>query len=278
MDLENDSMFSNNSSGHLLSVRDSDDFANDGSLIQPGHESFHADFYFDQQSIPDISELIEDSSMSTTSVFSQLDPFGYPPTGMPVSNPAQTQKPTEVLEGLTQPGAQDNFPHISALGKIIGVLEEHIQNKQVSIDEIMRINKVCMTKITEIANLEAFKHCKSCTMLVFTAMDLILTLYDTAISEHARSGSDPAPGQPIGSTRGKEVSLQFGVFQFDPEDLVMFRNQIVRHELERCVKVIQGQSTELRNSNDRSTPNIKVHQQLFSVIENRARILASSLR
>lgn len=116
-------------------------------------------------------------------------------------------------------------------------------------------------------------------MLVLTAMDLVVTLYEAGISEDVTSASQSSHPQSIDQTGAQKASLQFGVFQFEPEDHIMFRNQIVRNELERCIQVVQGQSRELRNSSsDGSIPSHKVHQQWFGVIENRARILTSSLK
>ena len=77
----------------------------------------------------------------------------------------------------------------------------------------------------------------------------------------------------------QEASLQFGVFQFDPEDHTMFRNQIVGNELQRCLRMVHEQSSELRSSADAvSAPSYKLQQNWLSVIENRARLLDSSLK
>ena len=247
-----------------------DDFMNDDETMHPRRLSLDSHPSPDQHSIPDMSDLIHDPSIFATSAFGQ-------PNGMHFSSSTQPREITESSGVLHQSNIENIYPHICSLGKIIGLLEGHIQNKATSVDEVMRVNKACMTEIAEIMNTQFFKRCKSCRMLVLTAMDLVITLYELGVSEDIKSTSHSSP-QLTSQARAQKASLQFGVFQFEPEDLAMFRNQIVRNELERCIQVIQGQSSELRTcSSDRSTPSHKVYQNWFSVIESRARVLASSL-
>ncbi|CAD6565533.1 MAG: hypothetical protein ASARMPRED_007313 [Alectoria sarmentosa] len=279
IEASNELAYPNMTSSNVLSERNSDDYTNNLQVIDPGRDPLNADLNFDQYSIPDIFTPVQDTSNSTASVFGGSDFLDYPPTSFHIPSSTQPHKATQLHEASDPPSLPGSFPHISALGKIIGHLEGHIQNKAIGVDEVMRINKTCMTGITEIMNSEVFKSCKSCRMLILTAMDLVITLYEIGVSEDSRSTLQSSQPQSIDRSRTKQASLLFGVFQLEPDDHVMLRNQIVCIELERCIQVIQIQSTELRDSSsDKSMPSHKIHQQWFSVIENRARVLASSLK
>ena len=258
------------SSGNTHAEPDCDDFTIDDQTMRPRRKSSDSHPSPDQHSIPDISGLIHDPPIFATSALGQ-------PNGMHFSSSTRPQEVTERSGLLHQSDLENTYPHIYSLGRIIGLLEGHIQNKTTAVDEVMRVNKACMTEIAEIMNTQFFRRCKSCRMLVLTAMDLVITLYELGVSEDVKSTSQSS-SQSTSRARAQKASLQFGVFQFEPEDHAMFRNQIVRNELKRCIQVIQGQSSELRTcSGDRSTPSHKVHQNWFSVIESRARVLASSL-
>ena len=257
-------------SGNAHAEPNCDDFTNDDQTMHPRRKSLDSYPSPDQHSIPDISDLIDDPSIFATSASGQ-------PNGMHFSSSTQPQEVTEPSGVLHQSNTENTYPHIYSLSRIIGLLEGHIQNKATAMDEVMRVNKACMTEIAEIMDTQFFRRCKSCRMLVLTAMDLVITLYELGVSEDVKCTSHSS-SQSTSQARAQKASLQFGVFQVEPEDHAMFRNQIVRNELERCIQVIEGQSSELRTcSGDRSTPSHKVHQNWFSVIESRARILASSL-
>ena len=255
------------SSGNAHTEPSCNDFMNDDQTIHPRRMSLDLHPSPDQHSVPDISDLIHDPSILTTSALGQ-------PNDMHFSSPTQSQEVTDPPGFLNQFDLKNIYPHIRSLGKIIGLLEGHIQDKATAVDEVMRVNKACMTEIAEIMNTQFFQRCRSCRMLVLTAMDLVITLYELGVSEDIKSTSHSSSQ----CANAQKASLQFGVFQFEPEDHAMFRNQIVRNELERCIQMIQGQSSELRTCpSDKSTPSHKIHQNWFSVIESRARVLASSL-
>ena len=279
IELDNASNFLNMTSDNPLSERNHGGLINNGQVPQSGQDLLDPDLNFDQYGIPDIRDSIQDLSQSNALLLGQSGLSDYSPTGIRISGPSQAGNPAELLEVFEVSDLRDEFPYISALGTIIGLLEGHLQNKATAIDEVMRVNKECMTKIVVIMNSEVFKRCKSCRMLILTALDLVITLYEKGVSEDVRSAPQSSRPQLIDHTGAEKATLQFGVFQFDPEDLAMFRNQIVRNELERCIQMIQGQCTEFGSRlSVASTPSHKVYQQWVSVIENRARILASSLK
>ncbi|KAI4150176.1 MAG: hypothetical protein LQ341_001164 [Variospora aurantia] len=192
------------------------------------------------------------------------------------ANSSQASKVTELLETFDQPGFRVRYPQVAELARTIGLLEELLQSRAATIDEVLRVNKFCMAVLGGIMKSEFFKDCKSGRMMILTTIDLMITLYETGVAEDTTQTCKPAT---IEEASPRKVSLQFGNFQFEPEDHVMLRNQIVRNELQRCIQMIQDQSSELRDtSTDESAPIHEVHQKWLSVLSNRARILSSSLR
>lgn len=189
---------------------------------------------------------------------------------------SQASKVTELLAAFDQPGFRDKYPQVGDLAKTIGLLEELLQSKVVTIDEVLRVNRFCMTVVGRIMKSDYFRDCKSCRMMILTAVDLMISLYESGIAEDTTQTCKP---QSVDQTSPQKASLQFGIFQLEPEDHIMFRNQIVRNELQRCVQMIQDQSSEFRDtSSDRTAPNDEVHRKWLSALSNRARSLSSSLR
>ena len=235
-----------------------------------------SDLNFDLYPVPNLSTPIQDVPDATTTTPEQTSLPSCPRATAQVSSPAQLAHANEMLKAFDHAGLEDSFPHVSALGRIIKLLEGHIQKRNTAIDEIMRVNKTCVTEITEIMNSEAFKPCNSCRMLIMTAMDLVMMLYETGVSEVVTAVSRSA--RPDKCIPAQKASLQFGVFQVEPEDYVKFRNQVIQNELERYIQAIQSQGAEFRSySTSGPLASNKLHQQWFHLIENRARALASSL-
>ena len=264
---------------HGLSSRDEDNICSTNFATDFEYELTDADLVFDQRSIPHMSGLLQDPLLSPTPNCESPRMSGIPRDGVRTTLSNSTEEvpkePRSQEPNLSH--SLERFPHILALCKIIAVLEEHIYSEASSIDEVMRVNKTCMTQMVEIMDSE-LNHCKSFRMLVLTAMDLVLTLYDATISENVKSTSQLSQTPSQTNLDARSVSLQFGSFQFDAEDMVTSRNQIIRNELDRCVKVIQERGTELCSpSAGSSRPDDKIQQQLFAFVENRARRLAISL-
>ena len=224
---------------------------------------------------PDLSNAHQTASVNAGTAIAAADTQDTVHNARPILPP----KVTELLGSFDQPGLLDKYPHVSSLAKVIGHLEELLQNRATTIDEVLRLNKFSMSVISGIMQADFFKNCKCCRMLILTAMDLVITLYEAGVAEDPRSASQPGQTQGIEKNAVQEASLQFGVFQFDPEDHTMFRNQIVGNELQRCIRMVHEQSSELRSSGDAvSAPSHKLQQNWLSVIENRARLLDSSLK
>lgn len=182
------------------------------------------------------------------------------------------------------------FPYLLPIINIIATTEAHLQRASIPIDEAMCTNKACMSQISRTMEDEEFIKCNSCSLLIATAMQMVITLYEKALftSDHANSGSrkhnrDPYSGMMLtGSPQlamsssmpttinntstsnssnndqqhlvssfsarrtssNRMPSLQFGVFQFEPEEPLYFRNQIIRKELQRCIEIFRACHTD----------------------------------
>ncbi|MCJ1251407.1 hypothetical protein MMC30_008640 [Trapelia coarctata] len=182
--------------------------------------------------------------------------------------------PQNLLPGSSRRKPQ--YPHVAALSQIIALLEAHIQYKDVAIDEIMRVNKASIADTTKIMNCEEYKMCKSCVILASTVMELVVTLYEYGVSSKGEKAADR--NLLSKKTQNKPPNVQFGVFQFDPEEQLAFRNHIICKELQRSTKVIQTLSAQRQSITGDGLHNIgRVHKQWYMEMEHRIKALVTSL-
>ena len=259
--------------------QNSDILPDDPSFTLADDGTLDANFDLDQYSIPDIVSRIEESTGSIASASGEMGLTEPRPADKQNSDMARPSTATELLEAFHQPGLRNSFPQVWNLAKTIGLLEELIQRPSIAIDEALRVNKFCMANVKEVMESEFFRKCKSCTMLILTAMDLIITLYGSAFPDDTTSFSSPQMRQSPGQIAGSKASVQFGVYQFDPEDHLLLQNQIVRNELQRCIQLIHRQRDMIRKLSGDGTMTVQqMHQNWFSVLETQARELANSLK
>ena len=177
---------------------------------------------------------------------------------------------------MDNPNHSDLYPHVSTLARIIEHLETHVQLRKSTIDVIMGINKTSMGDIGDIMKLEAYQRCKSCAILVATAMELIVTLYETAVADECtkpKTGTVPAPA-PSQMTL---PNIQFGAFHLDPEDQLSLRNQIICRELQRVIRIVQGLNVQHYSPVENKPPSNTVHKQWYVEMEHRTKTLVNSL-
>lgn len=173
-------------------------------------------------------------------------------------------------------GQMRQYPHVLALTRIIELLEAHIQLQKTAIDELMRVNKACMIDIARIMELKEYALCKSCGILVPTAMELVVTLYEKGVS--SENTASPKQQSQQSTPCGSELpNLQFGVFQVDPEEQIAFRNRIICKELQRGVEIIKRFSDQNQNHTNEGSHSGRVHKQWYVEMEHRAKKLVSSL-
>ncbi|KAK8120441.1 hypothetical protein PG999_004561 [Apiospora kogelbergensis] len=147
------------------------------------------------------------------------------------------QEPSPVSpqkEDAHQPEGHMMSSSVTALCKIIQVLEKQIQDKKTSVDDVMRTNKECCTTVQALMEEDDYKNCKSCPMLLSAALGLMVMLYEEAIKTPIK------PGAAAHTCNGGMMpNLVFGVFQIDPEDQVTIRSSIISKELHKFLRIIE---------------------------------------
>ncbi|KAK8003901.1 hypothetical protein PG989_003620 [Apiospora arundinis] len=138
-------------------------------------------------------------------------------------------------EDAHQPEGHMMSSSVTALCKIIQVLEKQIQDKKTSVDDVMRTNKECFTTVQRLMEEDDYKNCKSCPMLLSAALGLMVMLYEEAIK------TPITPGAAAHACHGSGMmpNLVFGVFQIDPEDQVTIRSSIISKELHKFLRIIE---------------------------------------
>lgn len=197
--------------------------------------------------------------------------------------PSCPQTPPRIPSRRSQapvPPKQDpktQLPHISALCKIISLLEAHLRAKTNAIDEVMRINKACMADITRIRAMEEYKICNSCGMLVSTSLELIMSLYECGVLSEVVQ--PPSRNSLFRGPHREDTlpSLQFGVFELDRDEQIGLSNRIIRKELQRSIQLIRALAADCRAPGGESLSYSKVRTQWHNEMEQRAKTLVSSL-
>lgn len=126
--------------------------------------------------------------------------------------------------------AQDLIADVVAICKIIEVLETRIQTKKTAIDDLLRINKECVATMVRVADSNNHTQCRSCLPLLSTALELAVTLYETAAEVLTHSTASDVSGIP---------DVLIGVFHIEPEDQVMIFTNIVSKEVRKCLHIIE---------------------------------------
>lgn len=259
--------------GDLYLNGQTDTPVSEGNLDLANKSTPTSDFTFDLLTADlSISQFVMPDIVDQNTISSASHPFSQ--STSPNSQPALTTSRNEPFADLS--GQKRQYPHVLALTRIIELLEAHIQLQTTAIDELMRVNKACMIDITRIMGLKEYAMCKSCGILVFTAMELVVTLYEMGVSSesitpHKQQGQQPILG------RNELPNLQFGVFDVDPEEQIAFRNRIICKELQRSIGIIKRFSEQNQNTVSKSSHSGKVHKQWYVEMEHRAKRLVSSL-
>lgn len=264
--------------GGMMSIDGLSDLLLDGQTNVPSPESsielanksiLSPDFSFDL--------LNTDLSINQFDVPDIVNPNHVSSTGACCSTGSCYNAPTRNHEPYAdQYGQNRQYPHVLALTRIIELLETHIQLQPTAIDELMRVNKACMIDITRIMELKEYTRCKSCGILVSTAMELVVTLYEMGVS--LENDTSPKPqSQHSGLGENELPNLQFGVFEVDAEEQIEFRNRIICKELRRSIDIIKKFSEQNQTTASESPHSGKVHKQWYVEMEHRAKRLISSL-
>ncbi|RJE25043.1 hypothetical protein PHISCL_02636 [Aspergillus sclerotialis] len=122
---------------------------------------------------------------------------------------------------LYQPSRQS----VIACAELVAHLEAQLKD-ELTLDEVLAINRDAAREISRIILLEGFPISQSCPIILTLAEDLIVTLFEQAIQKTRH----------IHSTGPKVV---FGNFSLGPEEQAELKAQIMRKELRHHVGIIQ---------------------------------------
>ncbi|KAF5581611.1 fungal zn(2)-Cys(6) binuclear cluster domain-containing protein [Fusarium pseudocircinatum] len=191
------------------------------------------DFSMDHMTL-DIIDMDGDSTIHASG--------GLPPQQFPPSPECSSSSVAASLASATRKIQFDGrqFPHVVALSKIILILEHHVRLKTHSIDEILRVNKACLTDLATIMDQDEYKACRSCCMTVCSVLDLILVLFEDMVQSQAWSHErNSATASPV---------LQFGVFELDPEEQISMTKRILHKEVQRALKIVHEFCKDVRGT------------------------------
>lgn len=181
-----------------------------------------------------------------------------------------------ISDSLSSAARQPLSSPLSVLVKIISDLETGVSNSEaLRFDDRLTLNRTAMAELSAIIGKDSFKTCRSCIVLVASALDLILENYgyivDSIISEdsqkeiaaasqwdpgHRSSTSEVTCGSSVsrtsqssrhryqdgdqsrsGCSHASASKLRMGCYELDQEDQTLLRNHVICKELRRCVEV-----------------------------------------
>ncbi|KAK2836990.1 hypothetical protein FQN49_006516 [Arthroderma sp. PD_2] len=141
---------------------------------------------------------------------------------------------------------------ILSCNRIVEFLEHRIQRGVIALDVVMHTNKVTLAEISRLLSQGAHKERSNCAMLLFIAIEQIVTLFERSVGQ-GRSDNDRGIVGSIGSLGSmggcKPVShgeatgnvlpnLRFGSFQISQDEQVELRSYLLQRELQRCLQVL----------------------------------------
>ena len=157
-----------------------------------------------------------------------------------------------------------NLTRLVSLAEIVRVLEASVNSKNHHTpDAIMKTNKACMAELAGLFGCDKpLGNCQSCCLLITSALDLILTLFEdisqslsaltNAKADHGHGhghGSDRASTNAAAAAAGSAARpmppVQFGVFELDPEEQLAMTKRILHSELRRYQHIANGFSASV---------------------------------
>jgi len=108
-------------------------------------------------------------------------------------------------------------------------LETHLQSRMGTLDEIMKLNKACLAEVVKLTSgRQKGQVCRCSFIMITTCLDIMLVLFEDVVRS---SGLYPRGGGPRSDTR--MPSLQFGVFELDPQEQLVITRRILARELQK---------------------------------------------
>jgi hypothetical protein len=185
-----------------------------------------------------ISSDMQQATVTVEQPSSMITPFSQPPAFS--STTAHFLMAPRSPDPQTGTGSVANrqdwtqFGHVVALCEMVRLLETQTHAQPTAVDEVMRLNQACIRDVSRISSKSEYMRCRSCPALISTIMELIVTRYEDVTRDQGHGRTSV-----IASSRPCAPSLQFGVFELDPDEQTLIRNRIICKEAQRCVKIIR---------------------------------------
>jgi hypothetical protein len=174
------------------------------------------------------------------------------------------------------PAAAENqavIGQVIALSEIVQHLEAYVLADITEMDKIMQINKACIASIINITAGTDYTRCRSWPNLLFSVMDLIVTLYEGGFRARDQSSQ---PRHAMGGSH-RVPNLSFGGFQIDPDEQLAIRNRIFSLEIGKCRQFVRKlRQLTSASSNESSAPRIMALSSWYDDMEKRIDSLMSA--
>ncbi|KAL6808130.1 hypothetical protein V8C40DRAFT_259874 [Trichoderma camerunense] len=228
-------------------------------------------------------------------MLSDVDRIGNPshlPSAMVVSQPSHplgSDRPLDLASNTDWSGF--NFPSSdnAGVGKLapyrhlasqrmvdcvalVHNLEQNIHSRLVAADEVMRVNKHCVVSILEILEYEETSPSMSLLGLSCLALNHVVTLFEGASSYLL------SPNKRHEYPQKRMPTIQFGIFDVDPEEHLAIQCQILLRELQRCGQTAERLLERLKLVHeDRGNLGV-VYSDWLGSIQNRLQILCENVQ
>ncbi|KEZ45502.1 hypothetical protein SAPIO_CDS1824 [Scedosporium apiospermum] len=150
--------------------------------------------------------------------------------------------PHSLFRGESDEG-RERMAQLLSLCRMTYGLETHLQSRMGTLDEIMKLNKACLAEVVKLTSgKQKGQVCRCSFIMIATCLDIMLVLFEDVVRS---SGLDPRGGGPRSDTR--MPSLQFGVFELDPQEQLVITRRIPARELQKYRDVVRALAAEFQD-------------------------------
>lgn len=146
--------------------------------------------------------------------------------------------------------AKERMVRLMALCRMTYGLEARLGSRTGSLDEIMKLNKACLAEVVLLTSGPARQsgQVRRCSLvLIATCLDIMLVLFEDVVRSSGLDARSSSSARPDTRTM---PSLQFGVFELDPQEQFVITRRILARELHNYRDVVQTLAAELQDTSD----------------------------
>lgn len=220
------------------------------------------------------AEHISMNRTSPTSRHRKSPSTTYPPLG-PSSELGSNASNLVSNPELDNP---DELKCVSTCSDTIKLLESRIGAKSQTLDEVLRVCKVSVTRLNTIINADDYERSLSCHTLVSTALNLVVSLLEKCVSvEEVPTGANASARDSRGFRfRFSLPRMSFGSFDFDTDEQIGFCSHVIRKEISRSLALVNRLKQQRMNANSQAATSTAQIQEIWCEdFENRLKKLIS---